>query len=346
MSAHDVGPFSPPERWAPLVDELRQDHVHGASWLARRAADIVAACARAALAQAGAERNISASRLESSGLDDLAALAWTLAWVRPSMAAIANTVTTIWRRALPEAPGDVGGGEAPAIARLRIEAEVQRESWAGVADELARRASPLLRSPLFTLSRSGSVEHVLTAAARARAPVAPLEVIIAESRPGGEGVALGEALAAAGARIIVVPDSAVGVAMARAGALLLGADSVRGDGAVVNKVGSYPAALVAADLDIPVYTLCERLKITPTSYPLLLEHEPGKDRASRASGEWMWESWLFDVTPAHLITSVVTEEGALSLDEISHVAAESEAGLAVLRSSVERAWRSEPDHPE
>ena len=338
MSAHDG---APPARWASLVDELRQDHTHGASWLARRAATMLEDCACEALSQLGA-----APSGAGGALDDLAALAWALAWARPSMAAIANTVAAIWRRAQPDVMRDAGARRTTAIERLRMEAERQREGWARVADELARHAGSLIRNPVFTLSRSGSIEHALTAAARERASTAPLEVIIAESRPGSEGVALGEALAAAGALITVVPDSAVGVAMARAGALLLGADSVRGDGAVVNKAGSYPAALVAADRGIPVYTLCERLKITPTSYPLLLEREPGEDNAPRASGEWTWESWLFDVTPARLITSIVTESGALSLDEISRIAAQSEAGLDALRSSAERARWLEPGRPE
>jgi translation initiation factor 2B subunit (eIF-2B alpha/beta/delta family) len=349
MSARDAGSPSPPARWTSLVDELRQDHTHGASWLARRAADILADCAHEALSQADAARNDPVARSGSGAagaLDDMAALAWALAWARPSMAAIANSVAAIWRQALPDVTGAAGVSGMAAIERLRMEAERQRESWARVADELARQVSPLLRNPVLTLSRSGSVEHALTAAARDLVSGAPLEVIIAESRPGGEGVALGAALAATGALVTVVPDSAVGVAMARAGALLLGADSVRSDGAVVNKVGSYPAALVAADLGIPVYTLCERLKITPTSYPLLLEHEPSEDNTSRASGEWMWESWLFDVTPARLITSVVTEEGALSQEEIGRIAAQREAGLGALRSLVEHARPLQPDHPE
>ena len=191
------------------------------------------------------------------------------------------------------AKGNAESGEiVDALGRLSAEATRQREGWAGVAAELSQRIRPLLHEPVFTLSRSGSVEYALIAAARDRASMAPLDVIIAESRPGGEGVALAQSLAAAGARVSIVTDSAVGVGMARARTLLLGADSVRSDGALVNKVGSYPAALVATDLGIPVYALCERLKITPPSYPLTLERAPGGDR-----DKWREEDWLFDVTP-------------------------------------------------
>lgn len=347
MSAHHDSLPGPPTRWTSLVTELRQDRAHGASWLARRAADMLASCAREALTQAGVEREGALAGPGSNAfneLDDMAALAWALAWVRPSMAAIANTVTAIWRCALVATAEDAANDAVATIERLRIEAERQREGWARVAAELAQHIRPLLRGPVFTLSRSGSVEHALIAVARSRTTDAPLEIIIAESRPGGEGIALAEALAGAGALVSVVPDSAVGVAMARAGTLLLGADSVRGDGALVNKVGSYPAALVAADLKIPVYALCERLKITPVSYPPILEREADEDGTSRASGEWMRESWLFDLTPARLITAFITEDGALPLAEIAHIASQGEEALAALRSSVERE-RSQHSRP-
>lgn len=328
MSGLDNITISPPNRWKSLVDDVRDDHVHGASWLARRAADILAGCASESLTRIGLALH---SRYNS--LDELAMLAWALAWARPSMAAIANTVAAIWLRSVNKVEvSDESGEIATSIGRLRDEAQSQCDSWASISSELERMIIPFLREPVCTLSRSGSVERALSAVARMRSSDTPLNVIIMESRPGREGIALARSLTESGARVSLVPDSAVGVAMAQARMLLLGADSVRRDGALINKVGSYPAALVATDLCIPVYVLCERLKITPPSYPLSLERAE-----THSDARWIEENWLFDETPARLITSVISEVGALSQDQIAQLAAAAENAFVALKTSAERA---------
>ncbi len=86
------------------------------------------------------------------------------------MTAIANTVAGIWREAQIIAKGSAESGEiVEALGRLSAEASRQREGWAGVAAELSQRIRPLLHEPVFTLSRSGSVEYALIAAAREQA---------------------------------------------------------------------------------------------------------------------------------------------------------------------------------
>jgi translation initiation factor 2B subunit (eIF-2B alpha/beta/delta family) len=320
----------PPKRWGLLIDEIRSDHIHGASWLARRAAEILAKCAREESAWVSKARNANTpgwkDKITNESMGDLAALAWALVWARPSMAAIANTVSAIWRRANPTTTGEIEH-----LERLRTEAERLCKSWDSVVTDLELHILPLLHDPIFTISRSGSVEHTLITAARARSATTPLEVIIAESRPGSEGVELAQSLSNAGARVTLVTDSAIGIGMARARTLILGADSVRSDGALINKVGSYPAALVASDRGIPVYALCERLKVTPATYPLVLEHAPS-DASERKDSE---ENWLFDVTPTRLITAIITEQGALSRDEIAQLAADAEDAQKMLRDYVE-----------
>ena len=57
MSALSDASHDPPRRWARFVDELRLDSIHGASWLARRAAGILAECADEESARIGAQRN-------------------------------------------------------------------------------------------------------------------------------------------------------------------------------------------------------------------------------------------------------------------------------------------------
>lgn len=320
-------PANPPHRWASLVEEIRLDHVHGASWLARRATDILAQCAGEARVPPGAEQT-----------SELAALAWALAWARPSMAAIGVTVASAWFDATSEW---VATGHRASLSELvRVGATRQSAEWSRVSRELSQRIQPHLRNPIFTLSRSGSVERALLDAAAAGTLGEAPRVYIAESRPGSEGVALAGALASAGCHATVAPDSAIGALMGSMGSVLLGADSVRSDGAVVNKAGTYLAALAARDHGVPVYVLCERLKITPPSYPLRLEQASDGFLTPLELAPARRDAPLFDVTPARLISAHVTERGAITLAGIAGEARRAETALESLRSWVTQAFES------
>ena len=103
--------------------------------------------------------------------------------------------------------------------------------------------------------------------------------------------------------------------------MVLGADSVRADGSVVNKVGSYPLAVTASSLGVPVYVLCETLKIAAPSFPLTLEEmEPGELLPEPVAGITV-RNIYFDRTPAEYISGVVTEEGVLDVEAIAARAA-------------------------
>ena len=81
--------------------------------------------------------------------------------------------------------------------------------------------------------------------------------------------------------------------------MLLGADTVYEDGSVKNKIGTRPLAEAARGAGVRVVVACEVLKLAP-SPPPAEEDEPD----------------LRDLTPAHLVDSIVTEEGACGPDEV------------------------------
>ncbi|HXV94788.1 MAG TPA: hypothetical protein VD813_15900, partial [Pseudonocardia sp.] len=181
---------------------------------------------------------------------------------------------------------------------------------------------------VLTLSRSGAVEAAL-AAARPRPPA----VVVLESRPGGEGVGVAERLAAAGLRVILVPDAAVAWAIAEHGieAVLVGADTVLPPprGAVVNKTGTRPAALAARAAGVPVWAVAACDKVAPAARhgtaprPL----PPPDERADAgalyaAAAAVEVEAPLFEATPADLVTAVITERGPLTPAEVAAVARE------------------------
>jgi translation initiation factor 2B subunit (eIF-2B alpha/beta/delta family) len=304
------------------LQRIRADREHGASWLARTAAGALAEACEASAVAPGAEE----------ALRQVHTAARALAHARPSMAALANTVAHIWAAGAPrpDAPRDAADVEV-ALARMREAARVEVALWSHAADEIFTAARAYLSAAtLLTHSRSGTVEHVLTRLAADAPAGEPHAIFVTESRPGGEGVALAGILAAAGWRVTLIADMACGLFMGQARAVVAGADSVRADGGVVNKVGTYPLALAAHAAGVPLYILCETRKIAAAEYPLTFEEMDAAELLPRPMPGIVARNPYFDLTPARLVTGVVTERGTLSQDEIRAIAMEAARSLAAL----------------
>lgn len=301
------------------VERIRSDYQHGASWLARAA---VRALARVAEPAEGASAGGSGSA--EARLARTRALGQALAQARPSMATIANAVARVWW-----AGASTQGDAQARLAALREEARAVDAGWESASAGMTDWARQAVTGAVYTLSRSGSVERTLTTLAQERANQEPLRVIVSESWPGGEGVALARALAGAGARVTLIADAAAAAFIEQATLVIVGADSVRADGSVVNKVGTHTLALVARSAGKPCYALAERLKITPASYPLVIEEMRPDELLPAPTAGVTPRNVYFDVTPPRLMTSVVTENGPVNAD-----------GIARLADEAERAYRS------
>lgn len=306
-----------PDDIAAAIQAIRDDREHGASWLAR-------ATAQALLRAGGRYKDAS----DETWTAMLRATARTLVSARPSMAAVANAAARVWN----------AGQSAASSPRDALLAEAKRLSTqdAQTQQALYANAATLLSGTIYTLSRSGTLESILRELGQGHIIG---RVIVAESRPGGEGVALGQALAQSGLAVMLVADAAAGVFIGEATCVALGADSLRADGALVNKVGSYPLALMAKMARKSVYVVCETLKIAAPDFPLQLEEmDPaellpgGNAGAADASKRLSARNPYFDVTPASLIAAYITEEGILDRDAIARRAETAGAALARLRA--------------
>ncbi|HEU5348780.1 MAG TPA: hypothetical protein VFU63_09235 [Ktedonobacterales bacterium] len=297
---------------AAAVQAIRDDREHGASWLARAAAR--------ALLRAGEPR------------DDVPLAAWDavmraaaqeLVAARPSMAAVANAAASIWNAGQSErSPLACRQAMLAMAARLASQEEPARQA-------MLAHAEKLIKGTVYTMSRSGTVEDILRQLGQRHIIEG---VIVAESRPGGEGVALARALARSGLPVMVVADTACGIFITEAACVVLGADSLRADGSLVNKVGSYPLALAAREAGNPVYVLCETLKIAAPDFPLALEEMDAAEVLPGAEAGLTARNPYFDVTPAALIAAYITEDGVLERDAIARRAQTAGDALARLRA--------------
>jgi methylthioribose-1-phosphate isomerase len=151
------------------------------------------------------------------------------------------------------------------------------------------------------------------------------EVWVDETRPLLQGARLTAwELRQAGIPHRVVADSAAGSLMAqgKVDRVIVGADRIAANGDVANKVGTYPLAVLADRHGVPFYVAAPVSTIdpaTPDGASIPIEE---RDPAEVLTGGDAFNP-AFDVTPADLVTAIVTEAGVLEApyaDSIARVA--------------------------
>ena len=150
-----------------------------------------------------------------------------------------------------------------------------------------------------------------------------VHVWVDETRPYLQGARLTAwELAQAGVPHTLIPDVAAGSLMAagEVDVVLVGADRIAANGDTANKVGTYPLAVLAARHGIPFYSCAPLNSVdlaTPDGAAIPIEERPAEEvleiRGTRiAPPGTLVRNPSFDVTPAELISGIVTEEGVLS----------------------------------
>jgi len=156
----------------------------------------------------------------------------------------------------------------------------------------------------------------------------PVHVWVDETRPRNQGLLTAWELAAHGVPHTLIVDNAGGHLMqhGRVDLVMVGADRVTARGDVCNKIGTYLKALAARDCGVPFYAAVP----SPTidwAIDDALNGIPIEDRSGAEvrivrgrAGNTVHEVEIvgaetpvanpaFDVTPAHLVTGIITERG-------------------------------------
>ena len=138
-------------------------------------------------------------------------------------------------------------------------------------------------------------------------------VYVDETRPLLQGARLTTwELAGMGVGHTLVVDSAGPSVLARglANAVVVGADRITANGDVVNKIGTYPLALAAARAGVPFLVAAPESTVDPA-----LESGADVEIEVRDGREVLGDlpdtatlNLAFDVTPADLVTAIVTED--------------------------------------
>ncbi|PKV90221.1 methylthioribose-1-phosphate isomerase [Amycolatopsis echigonensis] len=251
---------------------------------------------------------------------DVRAEADRIAHARPTAVNLAWGV----QRALAQLPH--GADAVLAEARAMLDEDEQRNRTASAhAAELVLDACQ--RRPLRLLSHCNTGHLATVAWGTALGVVWHLHarglvesVLVDETRPLLQGSRLTAwELEQAGVPYRVQPDGAAAAAMARGlvDCVLVGADRIAANGDVANKIGTYGLAIAAAHHGVPFVVVAPTStvdKTIATGSDIAIEERAAAELTEFGGTQIAPDGAAafnpaFDVTPAKLITAVVTENG-------------------------------------
>jgi len=251
-------------------------------------------------------------------------LAWAVGRMRERLAALgpAERAAAAWAEAQAIADEDVALNEA-----------IGRHGLAILEREHARRKRPV---NILTHCNAGWIATVDWGTVTAPIFMAherglPVHVWVDETRPRNQGLLTAWELASAGVPHTLIVDNAGGHLMQRGEVdlVMVGADRVTRRGDVCNKIGTYLKALAAKANGVPFYaavptpTIDWGIEDAMAEIPIEERSEDevrivrGLDPEGRfaevtiAGSATAVANPAFDVTPAELVTGIVTEKGVV-----------------------------------
>jgi translation initiation factor 2B subunit (eIF-2B alpha/beta/delta family) len=219
--------------------------------------------------------------------DAIVDAARTLAQGQPIMAACLRLCDAVLRGLSEDGP--VGARRASEAFAQRLAAE-----RTALTEHLKRKLPT--EGTVLTVSASSTVVAALRQATG-------LRVLCAVSEPGGEGHRLVETLTASGVEATPILDGAIAQQSTRADVIVFGADVI-GPGAILNKTGTLAAALGARSNGRQCLCAAGTSKLVgEATWPTL---------ASASESLMVDGVSVFEEVPAALVSTFVTEEGAVS----------------------------------
>jgi methylthioribose-1-phosphate isomerase len=219
--------------------------------------------------------------------------------------ALIGEATAIWDedRAMCDRIGELGASLIPAGSTVCTVCNAGALATGGIGTALA---------PVYTLHRAGRAPHV----------------VVPETRPLLQGSRLTAwELTQAGVDCTLISDGMIAsrLRLGDIACVIVGADRIAANGDTANKIGTYGLALAARAHGIPFYVAAPSStfdRATPNGSQIPIEQRAASEVASwqgtptAPAGIKVWNP-AFDVTPADLITAVITDRGIFKPQALS-----------------------------
>ncbi len=193
----------------------------------------------------------------------------------------------------------------------------------GEGGDYFRQAAPAIVNVMThcNAGRLATVEHgtALAPVYAAHAAGLPVHVWVSETRPRNQGLLTAWELREAGVPHTLIADNAAGLLMMqdRVDLVIVGADRIAANGDTANKVGTYLKALAARAHGVPFYVAAPLSTIDfacPSGTAIPIEERAAEELGA---GDIPVANPAFDVTPAALISGIVSERGIAPAGELS-----------------------------
>ncbi len=294
--------MSVPQRVLDIAEGIRSMRIRGAGKIARAAAEAL---------------KIAAQEYRGGGGEEdfrkyMEHVAQILLSTRPTAVSLPNAVYYVMHR-LEKASGSIGDLVDAVVAAAD---EFIRESLEAV-QRIAMYGAKLIPSGAVVLTHCHSTAAVSVIAAAYKMGRVR-KVYSTETRPFYQGRITMRHLLSAGVPATQIPDSAVRYIMREVDVVVVGADTITSNGALINKVGTSQVALAAHEARVRFYTAAETYKFSPATVigePVPIEF--------RDPSEIVPRGWIeahrgievlnpaFDITPPNYIDAIITEMGVI-----------------------------------
>jgi ribose 1,5-bisphosphate isomerase len=282
------------------ADKIKSMEIRGAGRIAR-----VAAEALQQQADAIRDGDLEAFRLEMDGA------AQTLIATRPTAVSLPNAVHIVMSGL--ERAGTLEEARKGIIDRAELFIHSSRHAVENIAQFGARH----IRDGDTLLTHCNS-EAALGCILEAHRSGKEIEVYATEVRPRNQGLITIRTLNDAGIKTRFIVDSAVRTFINDIDLVIVGADAVTVNGAVVNKIGTSQVAHTAHEARVNVLVAAETYKFAPRTIfgeLIQIEERAGNEvlaeEISRTLPNVTVRNPAFDVTPAEYIDLIVTEAGVI-----------------------------------
>jgi ribose 1,5-bisphosphate isomerase len=280
------------------ASKIASMEIRGAGKIARSAARALKSCAEASKAK---NREEFLEELENSGM--------VLISARPTAVSLPNAVRFILNR-VRDSRGDVEElrGLAVKTAEAFVEKSLKAVKLIGEIGARRVRDGEVIMTHCHSNAALSIINHAWEQGKQ-------ISVIVTESRPRYQGHITARSLAEKGIPCTLIVDSAVRAFMKDVDKVIVGADSIAANGAVVNKIGTSQLALAAHEARVVFMVAAESYKFSPSTLIGELveieERAPGEVANPKDFKGVTIRNPAFDVTPPEYIDLIVTEKGVI-----------------------------------
>lgn len=295
----------PPRELSKLTEDIKTMKIRGAAEIGRAAVDGLAIAATS-----------SKARTTDGYIKDLDIAYRLLIATRPTAVSLPNALRYVMHRVEKAHRKGVEAEELRALTLKAVE-EFKRSSMEAVARIADMGAKRILNGDLIMTHCNSSV--ALDILCHAREEGKDFKVIATETRPRFQGRLTAKVLSDAGIPVTLIIDSAARYFMPKVDKVVVGADVITSNGAVVNKIGTSQIALAAKEARVRVFVGAETYKFSPSTILgelVEIEQRPSSeviptDELRKLKGVVVANP-AFDVTPPEYIDIIITERGVIS----------------------------------